>query len=160
MEPNQRDLIIIATSPESPSTIAVGITRSISSLHITDENSPRSGGEQTRPTVGILDLPDEILHLIFDEFLVERGLYEEEGSREACWASWLTCRRLCAAATTMLFDTLTTDLDAESARRTEVMLSQNPLIAASVRTLVVSLGCRDPAQARDLGRGTTTSARC
>ncbi|KAK7999414.1 hypothetical protein PG990_012014 [Apiospora arundinis] len=103
---------------------------------------PDGGDDGDRQTVGVLDLPYDILYLIFDHF--------REDDWRACRASRLTCRRFCALATPLLFETLTIDLDVESVDRAETLVTQNPLIAASVRTVVVSLACRDPAQARDL----------
>ena len=113
------------------------------------------GVEEGR-SAGILGLSNDILYLIFDYFRTKlEWLDNGEGdkwqvNRQASRASRLVCHRFCAFATPVLFESLTIDLDAESVRRAETLLTQNPLIAASVRTIEVSLACRDPDQARDL----------
>ncbi|KAK6829733.1 hypothetical protein PG987_010317 [Apiospora arundinis] len=114
---------------------------------------PDGGDDGDRQKVGVLDLPYDILYLIFDKFRDVRATepwvtWEDE--RRACRASRLTCRRFCTLATPLLFETLTIHLNTESMRRAETLVTQNPLIADGVRTVILSLACRDSAQARDL----------
>ncbi|KAK6860679.1 hypothetical protein PG995_004315 [Apiospora arundinis] len=114
---------------------------------------PDGGDDGDRQKVGVLDLPYDILYLIFDNFRDVRATepwvtWEDE--RRACRASRLTCRRFCTLATPLLFETLTIHLNTDSMRRAETLVTQNPLIADGVRTVILSLACRDSAQARDL----------
>ncbi|KAK7961666.1 3-ketoacyl-CoA reductase [Apiospora aurea] len=111
-----------------------------------------SHGEPRPKPVGVLDLPFDILHLIFDEFRTTPDTWPEErmARRQTTRALRQVCQRFCTAATPFLFDTVTIRLEAASARRAEAFLTQNPLLAASVHHVVVSLACRDPVQARDL----------
>ncbi|KAK6834538.1 hypothetical protein PG987_009232 [Apiospora arundinis] len=107
--------------------------------HLVGGGSPAEGGD--KPETGILDLPMEILSLICESFRV--GRYRPKESLETSKALRLTNRRLNTAATPMLFSTLTIKLDKESMRRANELVSCNPIMAASVRTVVISLACRD-----------------
>ncbi|KAK8075763.1 hypothetical protein PG997_010426 [Apiospora hydei] len=124
-------------------------------IRIMGDHPPHPGTSRGEPMfvpVGVLDLPLDILHLIFDEFRTTPDTWHEKrvARRQTIRALRQVCQRFCTAATPFLFDTVTIRLDAASARRAEAFLTQNPLLAASVRHVVVSLACRDPAQARDL----------
>ncbi|KAK6856145.1 hypothetical protein PG995_008296 [Apiospora arundinis] len=107
--------------------------------HLVGGGSPAEGGD--KPETGILDLPMEILSLICESFRV--GRYRPKESLETSKALRLTNRRLNTAATPMLFSTLTIKLDKESMCRANELVSCNPIMAASVRTVVISLACRN-----------------
>ncbi|KAK8017031.1 3-ketoacyl-CoA reductase [Apiospora rasikravindrae] len=127
----------------------------MSDIQIIGDPSPHpstSSGEPKPKPVGVLDLPFDILHLIFDEFRTTTDTWHKErvSRRQTIHALREVCQRFCTATTPFLFDTVTIRLDDSSSRRAETLLTQNPLLAASVRHVVVSLACRDPVQARDL----------
>ncbi|KAK8034509.1 hypothetical protein PG993_009504 [Apiospora rasikravindrae] len=114
------------------------------SLHICDgtqHDGPPTERNQ-RPEKGLLSLPAELLSHIYEHF--RAGHRYKKTILETSKALRLTCRRLSAAATPMLLSTLTIRLDTESVCRAEEKLSRNPAVAASVRTVAISLACRDP----------------
>ncbi|KAK8066471.1 hypothetical protein PG997_013218 [Apiospora hydei] len=122
------------------------------SLHPSDgtrHGNPSANGDQGSGT-GILDLPLEILYLTFEDFRTEDLDTSTEDLRETCRALRLTCRRLSDVATSMLFSTLAIELDKKSVRRAEELVSCNPIIAASVRKVIISLACYNPEEAVDM----------
>ncbi|KAK8038042.1 hypothetical protein PG994_014809 [Apiospora phragmitis] len=112
--------------------------------------APHAEGGQ-KPGTGILDLPLEILALTFEHFWIN-SCYAPgwKELRESSRALRLTCRRLSDAATPILFSTPTIDLNEEAVRRAEKLVSCNPIIAASVRKVVISLACYHPEMAKDM----------
>ncbi|KAK8136411.1 hypothetical protein PG984_004351 [Apiospora sp. TS-2023a] len=112
---------------------------------------PRIPTDQ-EPQTGILDFPLELLSLTFDNFRVDGDDYFPNWKelRGALKALRLTCRRLSDAATPILFSFLIIDLNKHSVRRAEELVSRNPLIAASVRKIVISLAWYQPAMADDM----------
>ncbi|KAK7953864.1 hypothetical protein PG988_014558 [Apiospora saccharicola] len=104
------------------------------------------------PRTGILDFPLELLSLTFEHFRIDDDDCTQDRTelRDATRALRLTCRRLSDAATLILFSDLIIDLNKESVRRVEELVSRNPLIAASVRKVVISLACYKPGMADDM----------
>lgn len=115
--------------------------------------------------VSLPDLPEDILHEILGYFTTIKSCHFR-GSSET-WALWrncrlnrddedwktvqaprLVCRAFCQVATPFLVPVLRVGIDSESLNRAN-QLTQNPLIAAGVRCVLVSLAYRPKEMAED-----------
>ncbi len=117
----------------------------------------------------IIDLPLEILHLIFDNFQhdaiteaarsdlrVDLSYYsvgEEERRRRTVQRLRLVCRRFCELATPLLFPILRVQLSQASLDFAH-KVSKNPGMAAGVRGIRIWLGYRPKAYADSIARYT------
>ena len=110
--------------------------------------------------LNILDLPEEILHDIFDHFShkphygnpVKIGFHkrfvDEEDDFNALQNVRLVCRRFCGVASPLLVPVVNAYINSESLSRID-MLTKNPLIATGVRQVKLVLEYRPREVAQD-----------
>ncbi|TGJ81363.1 hypothetical protein E0Z10_g7402 [Xylaria hypoxylon] len=118
--------------------------------------------------LNVLDLPDELLMLVFDW---TKGYYpQNEVDSCQCCRLWgdcgqqptpdiqnarLTCRRFCNASSHLLIDYVLLEPQSDSLARLQG-ISRNPLIRKGVRAVEVSLRCYHSSLASNLGSFTTS----
>lgn len=111
---------------------------------------------------GLLSLPIEILHRVFEIFrpfagdrsedwLGIYGEFPDSDSLHAIQSLRLTCKRLMLITTPILFPVLRVSINHQSIEAFEE-LSRNPVIAAHVRGVVVNLAAYSAQQADDISK--------